>query len=698
LGRPGAGGRARVQPLLPECQGAVGQFGYNCDYIGVLPIDGNDDHCTLVANHEYTNPELMFPEDRYTTAQKARIEMAAHGMSVVEIKRGSHPGSWRRVALSRAERNRRITANTPFRLTGPAAGHALLKTTADPTGRNPLGTLNNCAGGMTPWGTVLSGEENFNQYFDASGPLDPTYAESYARYGITGVDTRGWSEVDRRFDLTQEPHEPFRFGWVVEVDPSNPKSTPRKRTMLGRFKHEGANIAISKDGHAVAYMGDDERGDYIYKFVSRLRFWSGKGARAKAHNMALLDDGTLYVAKLTGDGTDDGQFDGTGEWLKLCTAKRSFVPGMSVAEVLIHTRLAADKLAPTRMDRPEDIEPNPVNGRIYCALTNNSKRGKTPRCRSTRRTRWTPRWSVRSSARRSPPRLATATATSWRSPRPAPTTPPPRSGGSVPGLRRPEAAETYFGGYPKDRVSPISCPDNVAFDPAGHLWVATDGNQLGSNDGLFAVPTAGANRGQVLQFLTVPVGAECCGPLITEDGNTVFVAVQHPGEDGSSRTRSRPGRTTTASPARRWSRPTGSTSARSVADSEPAARRRRRHVGGASAVLRYGEPQSSRQEPSSRRAVRGHLHESSVHHVRRPRDVGGARRGQERDHRGDLVDVSGPTGRVARALAAERLDSSCPVISVAISPGATELTVMPCSASSRASTLVSMPRPALAAQ
>jgi secreted PhoX family phosphatase len=538
----------RVLPDAPEfnpytqsAKAQSGQFGYNVDYLGLLPIDGNDDHCTLVANHEYTNPELMFPEDEYTDAQKIRIEMAAHGMSVVEVKRGSHPGSWRRVRLSKAERNRRITANTPFRLTGPAAGHPLLRTTADPSGRRPLGTLNNCAGGMTPWGTVLSGEENFNQYFEASGSVDPAYAESYARYGITGdpEDPRGWLAVDRRFDLTKEPHEPFRFGWVVEIDPSNPDSTPRKRTMLGRFKHEGANIAISKDGHAVAYMGDDERGDYIYKFVSRLRYWRGTGARAKAHNMALLDDGTLYVAKFTGDSPEapaeepaDGQYDGTGEWLKLCTATRSFVPGMSVAEVLINTRLAADKLAPTRMDRPEDIEPNPVNGRIYCALTNNSERGK-----------------------KFPTDEANPLDTSMvRSELGAPLT-------STSGNRNgyvleitetgsdhaattfrwllflvcgdPNAAETYFGGYPKDRVSPISCPDNVAFDPAGHLWVATDGNQLGSNDGLFAVPTAGANRGQVLQFLTVPLGAECCGPLITEDGNTVFVAVQHPGEDGT---------------------------------------------------------------------------------------------------------------------------------------------------------------------
>jgi secreted PhoX family phosphatase len=521
-------------PYQQSAKAQSGQFGYNCDYVGVLPVDGDPDHCTLVVNHEYTNEELMFPADRYTTAQIARIAMAAHGMSVVEIVRGKRVGSWRRARLRNAKLNRRVTASTPFRLTGPAAGHALLRTSADPTGRNVLGTLNNCAGGTTPWGTVLSGEENFNQYFDASGDLDPSYAQSYARYGITGTGTRGWSEVDKRFDLTQEPHEPFRFGWVVEIDPSDPRSTPRKHTMLGRMKHEGANISISTGGRAVAYMGDDERGDYVYKFVSRLRYRTGTGAKARAHNMTLLDDGTLYVARFNGDGTEDGQYDGTGEWLKLCTATKSFVEGMTVAEVLINTRLAADKLAPTRMDRPEDIQPNPVNGRIYCALTNNSQRGSrfpvdeaNPLASSMVRSEMGAPLTAASGNRNGYVLELTET------------------GGDHAGTTfrwllflvcgDPEAPETYFGGYPKDRVSPISCPDNVAFDDAGHLWVATDGNALGSNDGLFAVPTAGANRGQVLQFLTVPVGAECCGPLISDDGRTVFVAVQHPGEvDGAT--------------------------------------------------------------------------------------------------------------------------------------------------------------------
>ncbi|MBA2551514.1 MAG: PhoX family phosphatase [Nocardioidaceae bacterium] len=505
------------------------QFGYNCDYVGVLPIDGNPDHATLTVNHEYTNESIMFPPGPYKPIQVKRIAMMAHGMSVVEIKRGRKKGSWRRVLVDNAPRNRRITIDTTLRLTGPAAGHPRLRTSADPTGRRVLGTLNNCAGGITPWGTILSGEENFNQYFDASGELDPRYTESYERYGITGEDTRGWSQVDDRFDLTTEPHEPFRFGWIVELDPSNPRSIIRKRTMLGRFKHEGANVRLADNGRAVAYMGDDERGDYIYKFVSRLRHRPGTGDAAKRHNLKLLDDGTLYVARFDGDGTEDGVYDGTGVWIPLCSATKSFVEGMSVAEVLIDTRLAADTVSPTAMDRPEDIEPNLVTGKVYAALTNNSERGTTY-----------------------PPDEANPITSSMvRSELGAPLTPASgnRNGyvlewqenGNDAAARRfewnlflvcgdPDAPETYFGGYPKDRVSPISCPDNVAFDSAGHLWVSTDGNALGSNDGLFAVPTQGTNRGQVLQFLTVPLEAETCGPLISKDGHSVWVAVQHPGE------------------------------------------------------------------------------------------------------------------------------------------------------------------------
>jgi hypothetical protein len=518
-----------VNAQTPEA--AARQFGYNCDYVGVIPDRG--DRALMVVNHEYTDEQLMFPTGRYDSATIKRIAMASHGMAVVEVMRGPRPGSWRQVPVRRARRNRRVTVDTPFSLVGPAAGHARLRTAADPAGRTVLGTLNNCAGGSTPWGTVLSGEENFNGYFDASGPLDTRYAESYARYGVSGRG-RGWHEVEDRFDLTKEPHEPFRFGWIVELDPTDPRSTPRKHTMLGRFKHEGANVTIADTGHAVVYMGDDERGDYIYRFVSRDRFHPGRGVAARRHNLSLLTAGTLSVARFDGDGTADGVHDGTGEWIPLTSDTQSYVPGMDVADVLIDTRLAADKVAPTRMDRPEDIEPNPVNGRVYCALTNNSQRGTTfpvdeanPLASSMTRPTLGAPLRQQSGNRNGYVLELTPTGEDHTASR--------FTWDLMLVCGDPEAPESYFAGFPKGRVSPISCPDNVAFDAVGNLWISTDGSALGGNDGLFRVPVEGARRGHVEQFLTVPVGAETCGPLISDDQQSVFIAVQHPGEvDGAT--------------------------------------------------------------------------------------------------------------------------------------------------------------------
>jgi hypothetical protein len=514
-------------------ESAARQFGYNNDYVGVLPLAG--DRFLLVANHEYTNEELMFPAG-YDGDTIRRIAIESHGMSVVEIERGRRPGSYRRVPADRTRYNRRITGTSQHVLDGPAAGDARLRTSADPTGKRVLGTLNNCAGGTTPWGTVLSGEENFNQYFETAGTIRPEYAASYQRYGITGAPPggRGWSSVDPRFDLAAEPHEPFRFGWIVELDPFDPSSAPRKHTMLGRFKHEGANVTISRGGHVVAYMGDDERGDYLYKFVSADRFDPTDTQQAKRHNLTLLTKGTLYVARLTDDAPDDEGHDGVGEWIALTTDTTSFVEGMSVADVLIDTRLAADRMAPTRMDRPEDVEPSPVTGKIYAALTNNSNRGTSyptdeanPIGSSQTRPTLGAPLETRSGNRNGYVLEMTetrgdhaATSFTWD---------------LLLVCGDPTAPETYFAGFPREQVSPISCPDNVTFDRQGNLWISTDGNQLGSNDGLFRVPLSGAARGHVQQFLTVPVGAETCGPLVSDDQRTVFAAVQHPGEkDGAT--------------------------------------------------------------------------------------------------------------------------------------------------------------------
>ncbi|WP_455356195.1 PhoX family protein [Streptomyces sp. SYSU K217416] len=502
----------------------AGQFGYNNDFLSLLPLRGERDRQVLVANHEYTDEVLMFKgyDPANPTREQVEIAWAAHGLSVVVVQEEHRGGKL--TPVTRHHLNRRLTATSEFRLTGPAAGSPLLKTSADPSGTKVLGTLNNCAGGTTPWGTILSGEENFNQYFaNGSSATDK-------RYGIgSGATERKWERFDKRFDAAQEPNESHRHGWVVELDPYDPDSTPRKRTALGRFKHEAAQPRLTDDGRPVVYMGDDERFDYLYKFVSSKRMRKGNSRAAREHNLTLLDDGTLYVAKLTGDSPaaeidgkgklpSDGEFDGSGVWIPLATGNTSHVPGMTAEEVYVFTRLAGDKVGATKMDRPEDVEPSPRTGRVYVALTNNKDRGA----------------AGKAGADEANPRNGNKhghimeLAEHWDD---------PTSDGFAWRLflvaGDPDDPSTYFAGYPKDKVSPISCPDNVAFDPHGNLWISTDGNALGTHDGLFGVATQGERRGELKQFLTVPKGAETCGPIIQD--RRVLVAVQHPGEiDGAS--------------------------------------------------------------------------------------------------------------------------------------------------------------------
>ena len=299
-GDPILAGAPAFDPANQSGAAQAMQFGYNNDYLDIIETSRNGTSALLVCNHEYTNENIMFPLG--TPAETViRTSMAAHGMSVVELTRRKRGDAWSYVPSARI--NRRITTETPFTVDGPAAGSDLLKTKADPTGRTVLGTLNNCAGGTTPWGTVLSGEENFNQYFRATGG---TAAPQEARYGLgASGDARNWRSVDPRWDATTADYknEPNRFGWIVEVDPSDPTSTPVKHTAMGRFKHEGANVIVNADGHVVAYMGDDERFDYVYRFVSRDTMRPGNSPKARQHNLSLMSEGDLSVARFTGDGT-----------------------------------------------------------------------------------------------------------------------------------------------------------------------------------------------------------------------------------------------------------------------------------------------------------------------------------------------------------------------------------------------------------
>lgn len=494
----------------------------------MFPMDDRDERFLLTVNHEYTTEPSMFRgyDSAAPTREQVEIAWAAHGLSVVELASRSGDGGLDPVMGSY---NRRITATTPFELRGPAVG-PLTRTTADPSGTRVLGTLNNCAGGHTPWGTVLSGEENFHQYFGTAGAVtDPGRLEALRRYGVSASPSgRRWEEFDGRFDPAAEPNEINRFGYIVEVDPWDPNSTPVKHSALGRFKHEGATIHVTGDGTVVAYSGDDERFDYLYKFVSSRPIVPGTSASARAQNMRILDEGTLFVAtfsgnspatEIDGSGTlpSDGAFDGTGTWIPLMTVAAggtavSHVEGMTPEEVAVHTRMAGDRVGATKMDRPEDVEPSPTTGKVYMALTNNTRRTTADVDEAN------PRHTNKHGQVVEITDDHAGTTFGWN---------------LLLVCGDPTAADSYFGGFDKSKVSPISCPDNVAFDPTGGLWVSTDGNALGFNDGLYSVATDGPNRGETSLFLTVPVGAETCGPLVFE--HRVIVNVQHPGEkDGAS--------------------------------------------------------------------------------------------------------------------------------------------------------------------
>ena len=491
---------------LQTARGAGEQFGFNCDLNAFFPLyPGATDRGLLAVNHEYTTGGDMFLDydPASPTEDQVLVQVANHGMSIIEVAQ-NRLGPWQYRRISRF--NRRITGTTPMRLTGPAAGHELMQTSTDPTGRHVLGMFNNCAGGKTPWGTVLTCEENFHGYFGFNDEIEDELAKSRnARYGVSRGDGRyKWERFIDRFDLRKEPNEVHRHGYVVEIDPFDPTSTPRKHTAMGRFKHEAANTALADDGRIVVYSGDDERFDYIYKFITRERF----DPYDRAANLSLLESGTLFVARF-----DDS---GSGEWIPL--VPEGPLAGWTQAEISIFTRLAADAVGATPMDRPEDVEVNPVNKRVYVALTNNTRRseaqvdGPNPRGPNTHghileltenggdsgSTRFT--WDIF----------------------------------ILCGDPAVDEHNTYFAGFDRAQLDAISAPDNVAFDGNGNLWITTDGQPrtLGAADAVYVVPTAGPERGRIRRFMTGVPGGEMAGPEFTPDFRALFVSIQHPGEGG----------------------------------------------------------------------------------------------------------------------------------------------------------------------
>ncbi len=483
------------------------QMGMHHDGVEFFPLAGSSTRGLLAMNHEYTDDGLLHVGGfNNMNAEKVLKSQNAHGLAVIEVQMTG--GRWQMVRPSRYAR--RFTMSTPFEVRGPAAGHAMMKTGADPTGSRVLGTLNNCASAQTPWGTYLSGEENFMFYFGGGDNI----SAHHRRWGMRKDGFYQWEKFDARFDATKEANEPNRFGWVVEVDPMDPTSTPIKRTALGRAAHEGAWIAVTKDGRAVVYSGEDARFEYIYKFITRDRIAPG-GAKA---NRELLDHGTLYVARFDADGR--------GRWLPMAQGQGPLTAANGFAdqgEVVIKARQASDALGATKMDRPEWLTIDPNSGWVYCTLTNNSNRGQpnmpgvdaaNPRANN----------SMGSIIRWKEDGDFDGLGFAWNH----------LVHAGDPANARAEAKGNINGDI-------YACPDGIAFGPMGVLWIQTDAHatqmykgefeRIGNNQMLACDPATGQTR----RFLTGPTNCEVTGVTFTPDGRTMFVNIQHPGETPSDR-------------------------------------------------------------------------------------------------------------------------------------------------------------------
>ncbi|WP_116042737.1 PhoX family protein [Amycolatopsis palatopharyngis] len=470
------------------------QAGDHHDGMWFFPLKGSRSGL-LCVNHEATTEQLLHTDGRAGwSPEKTAKSMAAHGVSVIEVEQ-DRKGRWQ---LAESRFARRITMTTPAEITGPAAGHPLLRTGADPEGVRVLGTLNNCASGPTPWDTYLTCEETINKYF-YFGEQPPEAGSVEERYGIGSESPYPWYTTEDRFDMRVEPNEYNRFGWVVEVDPFDPASTPKKRTALGRMEHENAVVVRGRRGEAVVYMGDDTQFDYFYKFVGAEPI-----NKALRRGRSPLDTGTLYVARF--------EEDGSGRWLPLVHGG----PGLTEAdgfadqaEVLIHTRLAADALGATPMDRPEWCTVQPRTGAVFFTCTNNTARTESVNAANPRlENRFGHIMKIDECGNPS------AETFDW----------------DVFLLAGDEASGATV---PPDQA--FGSPDGLWFDKDGRLWIQTDGAQpkvdgAEQNNQMLVSDT---RRGDIRRFLVGPPRCEITGITATPDGRSLFVNIQHPGDSGT---------------------------------------------------------------------------------------------------------------------------------------------------------------------
>ncbi|MCL9781659.1 PhoX family phosphatase [Vibrio sp. S4M6] len=490
------------------------QFGDNNDGMSLFSID--EHRAVMAINNEYTNYEYLFEHQGSLLSQDDVLKaQSAVGVSVIEINKEHQVWS----VDKKGQRNRRITANTAMVFSGPAAGHRYLSTKADPQGVHPVGTFANCANGQTPWETYLTCEENFDSYFGTDAKTDLT--EDERRYGFEAKPSKTqWERHDARFDLAKNRHEANRFGWVVEIDPHDPSSIPVKKTALGRFKHENAALVVNKNNQVIVYMGDDERGEHLYKFVSKHQFQPGNDE----HNRKLLDEGTLYVAKFE---FGENELRGKGKWIELTFGKNGLTKQNGFAdqgEIQIFARRAATQVGATTMDRPEWVAVHPDNQHVFCTLTNNKHRGlkegqpvggPNPRAENHygQILRWLPKHGDHSQE-----------GFSWDL-------------YLIAGNPTVHHGDLYAGSANINSDNMFNSPDGIGFDKAGRLWIQTDGNYSNSGDfkdqGNNQMLCGDPMTGELKRFLTGPIACEITGIAFSPDQTTMFIGVQHPGEQGA---------------------------------------------------------------------------------------------------------------------------------------------------------------------
>ncbi|MCV3393138.1 PhoX family phosphatase [Campylobacter sp. IFREMER_LSEM_CL908] len=473
-------------------------FGDNNDGMSFFPL--SKDRAILAINNEYINPEIMFKhQGKNLSLEDILYEQANLGVSIFEIKK--EKDQWSVVLDSKY--NRRIDANTKMSISGPAKQQVLQN-------ENFIyGTLNNCANGKTPWGTYLTCEENINDFF---GSLDEKikFSKEQLRFGFKAQSQYGWEKFDERFDLSKNPNEANKFGWVVEIDPFDPNSIPIKRTALGRFKHENAELIVEDDGTVVIYMGDDEANEFIYKFISKHKYKKG------LDTSKILDEGTLYVAQFNGK---IGDFRGSGKWIELEYGKNNLNKENgfnSQADVLINARIAGTIVNATPMDRCEWIASHKESGskEVFATLTNNKKNNNpnpaNPRTKNIygQIIKWEHKNSHKDDE------------FTWE----------------IFALAGNPDNQTSLNKGSNNITSnnKFNSPDGLSFDRDGRLWIQTDGNYsnqeefegMGNNCMLAANP----KTGEIKRFLTGPIACEITGIAFSQDYKTMFVGIQHPGE------------------------------------------------------------------------------------------------------------------------------------------------------------------------